>query len=396
MISGAIKGSLNKMDKALFDKSSPGRLVQIAANEVAFVPNALPPTWSFPSELWPLLAEAKQHIGELEGIGSVLPNPAILLRPLEDRESLQSSRLEGTYATPQELLLFELEPKEAASPTDRTNDYLEVFNYRRALHHGTSSPLPLSLRLVRELHEILLTGVRGRDKTPGEFRKVQVAIGATRRFVPPPPDLLFDCLSPLETAFHLDLMPHCLDPLVYSFLVHYQFETIHPFIDGNGRVGRLLLSIMLQQKCGLTKPWLHMSEFFEKHRDEYIAKLFSVSTAGTWTEWIHFCLVGVLSHTKETLLRCRRLLAAREDYMKRLAEAGGSIRLSQIVDLIFHSPFVRIPDLANRLNVTYPTAKSDVTRLVQVGILKELPIQPTKTFYAPEVFDVAYGELNTS
>jgi Fic family protein len=137
-----------------------------------------------------LLSEAKRFVGQLEGIGSVLPNPTILLRPIADREAIQSSALEGTYATARELLLFELQPRTGASESERTPDYLEVYNYQRALQHGVDGKLPLSLRLLRELHGILLSGVRGRDKTPGEFRRVQVAMGVTRRFVPPPPHLL--------------------------------------------------------------------------------------------------------------------------------------------------------------------------------------------------------------
>lgn len=382
------------MDKSLFGPVSPGRLVAISPDEVAFIPNPLPPAWTFPVRLWPVLAEAKRHIGELEGLGSVLPNPAILLRPLEDRESIQSSRLEGTYATPKELLLFELEPKESVSENDRTNDFIEVHNYRRALNHGTTSSLPLSLRLVREMHAILLTGVRGKDKTPGEFRRIQVAIGATRRFVPPPPEVVMECLDPLEKSFHDEGSGY--DPLVSCFLAHYQFETIHPFNDGNGRVGRLLLSIMLQEKCGLSKPWLYMSEFFDRHRDDYIGRLFSVSTRAAWDDWIEFCLLGVLTQAKDTVARCRKLLAVRDDYTRRLQQIGGSIRLSAIVDLIYDLPFVRIPDLANRLNVTYPTAKADVDKLIRAGILQALDDASSKTFYAPEVFNVAYSELEGS
>jgi Fic family protein len=256
-----------------------------------------------------------------------------------------------------------------------------------------SGSLPLSLRLIRELHGILLSGVRGRDKTPGEFRKVQVAIGATRRFVPPPPERLAECLHPLEAYFHQETN---LDPLVQCFLVHYQIETIHPFVDGNGRVGRLLLAIMLQQKCGLTKPWLYLSEFFERHKDEYINGLFSVSTTAAWSQWIELCLQGTLAHARDTIARCRNLLEVREQYAKRVADVGGAVRLSRIVEDVFHSPFVRVAQLAKKLDVTYPTAKADIERLVQAGVLQALPNVFPKTFYAPEVFRVAYGELDGS
>ncbi len=379
------------MDISRFGINSPGDVISIANGEHAFIPQPLPPKWEFPPALWPLLAEAKQQIGILEGLGRNLPNPAILLRPLEDREAIRSSSLEGTYATPRELLLFELAPKEPTSNHDPENDHREVFNYRQALHFGTSSELPLSLRLLRDLHRILMTGVRGKDKTPGEFRKQQVAIGSARRFVPPPPERLMDCLDPMEKSFHDNSVT--FDPLVQCFLMHYQFETIHPFNDGNGRVGRLLLAIMLQQKCRLTKPWLYLSEFYERYREEYVQNLFNISADGNWNDWIEFSLRGALTQAKETITRCERLLAIRESFTQRVADVGGSIRLGQIVDDVFHSPFVRVAELSRRLSVTYPTAKADLERLVQAGILRELSSISPKTYYAPEVFNVAYEEL---
>lgn len=380
------------MDRSRFSQDSPGALVDIGQGEIAFVPHALPPAWTFPGRLWPLLSQAKQQLGTLEGIGSVLPNPMLLLRPLSDREAIQSSRLEGTFATPKELLLFELQPKEPHSESDRLNDHREVFNYQQALNYGMTNDLPLSLRLIRDLHGILLSGVRGRDKTPGDFRKVQVAIGATRRFTPPPHEKLDECLFPLETYLHDE--SSMFDPLVFCFLVHYQFETIHPFVDGNGRVGRLLLAMMLQQRCGLSKPWLYMSEFFERHRDEYTNRLFSVSTNAQWTEWIEFCLQGTLEQAKSTITRCRKLIGVRESYTERVARVGGNVRLSRIVEGIFDSPLVQVSTLATKLEVTYPTAKADIDRLVQAGILHELLDISPKTFYAPEVFAVAYGDLD--
>ena len=379
------------MDITRFHTTAPGQTIPIQSGGHAFVPLPLPPKWEFPARLWPLLADAKQQLGVLEGIGRTLPNPAILLRPLEDREAIRSSRLEGTYVAARELLLFEMEPREAESEGDAANDQREVFNYRRALIQGVSSKLPLSQRLLRELHETLLTGVRGRDRSPGEFRRVQVAIGTDHRFVPPPPHLLPECLDALEKYFHLQDCPY--DLLVNCFLVHYQFETIHPFCDGNGRVGRLLLAIMLKANCGLSKPWLYMSEYFEKHREEYMQKLFNVSALADWEAWIEFCLRGTLSQARDTIRRCEQLLNVREDYMQRITTAGGSVRLTQIVEGIFNSPYVRIADLPKRLNVTYPTAKGDVDRLVQADILRELEGVSPKTFYAPEVFRVAYDDI---
>ncbi len=380
------------MDPKVFQSDPPGTIVSIGGGEHAFIPDPLPPHWEFPADLWPLLAEAKQHLGILEGLGRNLPNPTILLRPLADREAILSSRLEGTYATAKELLLFDLGPKEGASETDPANQQREVFNYRRALFHGTNSELPLSCRLLRDMHRILLDRVRGRDRAPGEFRKIQVTIGSAARFVPPPPERLGECLDPFEKYLHKQDSP--FDPLVDCFLVHYQFEAIHPFIDGNGRVGRLLLAIMLHQRCGLSKPWLYMSEYFEKNRDDYIAHLFQVSTHGNWRNWIEFCIRGTIRQARDTIRRCVRLRAVREDFLQRLTSVGGTVRLNQIVEDVFHSPFVRVADLARRLSVTYPTAKADVQRLIEVGILRDLPHVTPRTLYAPEVFNVAYEELD--
>ncbi|MBC8354679.1 MAG: Fic family protein [Planctomycetes bacterium] len=374
-----------------FAEARPGRIIPIMGDEHAFVPDQLPPDWEFPNGLWPLLAEAKHQIGILEGLGRNLPNPGILLRPLEDREAIRSSSLEGTYATPKELLLFELAPRESLSEGDPANDQREVFNYRLAFHHGTQSSLPLSLRLLKEMHEILLRGVRGKDRAPGEFRKIQVAIGSTRRFVPPPPEQVMTCLDALEKYFH-QAEPK-FDALVECFLVHYQFETIHPFNDGNGRVGRLLLALMLQQRCEMSKPWLYLSEYFDRYRDEYVQHLFHVSTHANWSAWVEFCLNATITQAKETIERCERMLAIREDFSARLVKVGGNVRLNQIVESIFHSPFVQVADLAKKLSVTYPTAKSDLERLASAGILQELPGAQPRTYYAPEVFNIAYESL---
>ncbi len=379
------------MDHKKFGDRSPGKLVPSWGEDWAFVPESLPPKWEFPVSLWPLLAEAREKLALLEGVGRTLPNPSLLLKPLGRREAIQSSRIEGTYASPKELLLFEMEPREPKAGEDRVSDWQEVWNHQAALDYAIASELPLSLRLIREVHSILMRGVRGKDKAPGEFRRVPVAIGDGRRFIPPPADQLKTCLDSLERYFHA---PARQDPLVECFLTHYQFETIHPFMDGNGRVGRLLLVIMIQQRCHLTKPWLYLSDYFEQRRDEYCQRLFEVSAQGAWTEWVEFCLRGTILQAAATVSRCDKLRAIREDYMRRLTDVGGSVRLNNIVEGLFNSPFVRITDIAAKLRVTYPTAKADVERLIQAKILRGVPNVPQKTFYAEEVYKVAYGDMD--
>jgi Fic family protein len=345
----------------------------------------------FPGDIVAGIGEAKAKVALLEGLGRTLPNPAILLRPLASREAIQSSRLEGTHATPRELLLFEMEPREAKSGEKQVNDWREVFNYRLALDHAVNSDLPLSLRLIRDMHRDLLTGVRGNDRAPGEFRRIQVAIATNHRFVPPPADLVPDCLNRFEKHIHA---PSSYDPFVDCYLMHYQFETIHPFMDGNGRVGRLLLAITIQKRCGLTKPWLYLSEYFEKHREEYFQRLFEVSTHARWAEWVEFCIKGTIEQAASAAERCDKLRSIREKYLLRLTDVGGNVRLNQIVENLFYSPYVQVTDVATQLKVTYPTAKADLDRMVKAKILKVLPNANRKTYFAPEVFDAAYADLN--
>lgn len=383
------------MDSSKFSYDSPGQLVTTPTmwgSRPAFVPYPLPPEWQFPTDLWPLLLEAVRELGTLEGVGASLPNPLILLRTLTARESIQSSRLEGTYASPRELLLFELQPKQSTFRNDAINDHREVYNYRKALNHGTESSLPLSLRLIRELHEILMDSVRGKEKDPGNFRRVPVGIGVDGRFIPPPPAYLPECLDRFEKYMNQQETP--FESLVNCFLLHYQFETIHPFNDGNGRVGRALLALTLQRNCRLTKPWLYMSEYFEKHREEYFGRLFDVSAKGDWAGWVRFCLAGAVRQSKATIARCRKLLTLREDYRRRLDSGAGSVRLAAIVDGLFENPMVQVAELQRRMKVTYPTASKDLEKLREAGILRELASFYPKTYYSPEVFAVAYDELD--
>lgn len=379
------------MDLSLFGPQSPGEIVRVDASLSAFVPAPLPPPeWDISTRLWPLITEAQARLALLEGVGRTLPNPELLLRPLRRREAIQSSRIEGTFATARELLLFEENTDSAVGAPDRISDSREVNNCRIALQHTTSTDLPLSLRLIRELHEILMTGVRGKDPTPGEFRQVQVAIGSSHRFVPPPVDRLPECLQAFERAIHASLSAN---PLVDCFLCHYQFEAIHPFEDGNGRVGRLLLAAMLQQRCQLTQPWLYLSEYFEQHRDEYIQNLFRISTEAAWDHWIEFCLRGVIAQANAAVERCDQLRQLRDDFTRRIADIGGSERLHRIAASLFDSPYIRVASLVQTLGVTYPTAKADVDRLIAAGILEELPDQFPRVVYSPELFRCAYADL---
>lgn len=377
------------MDLSRFQDNAPGQLVEIGAGEHAFIPEPLPPKWSLPATMWPLLLEAREQLALLEGVLRNLEEPMLLLRPLQQRESLRSSSLEGTHASPRELLLFDLGPREATSAADPVNAWREVHNHQRALEWATAVERPLSLHLIRSLHEMLLKGVRGRDRQPGSFRTDQVFIGHDRRFVPPPVTHLAQCLADLETGFE---EVGDLDPLIACYVVHYQFETIHPFFDGNGRVGRLLLALMIQRASKLSRPWLYMSAFFDRYKDEYIDGLLAVSTRAAWSEWIAFCLQGTIAQARDTVERCEALRSLQRSYNERVVATQGNIRLQRIVTDLFARPAVEISGLAKELGVTYPTAANDLRRLAEIGILEEVAGHRPKTFIAPEIVRVAFGD----
>jgi Fic family protein len=337
-----------------------------------------------------VLLEARTALASLDGTGKHLPNPELLLRPLQHREAQRSSSLEGTI-TPREQALFLLDPKYPESAEDPNNAFREGFNYGRALRHhfGGASRLPLSLRLIRDLHAILMEGVRGASQSPGEFRTSQNFIGRPPRSVPPPVTDLGPGLDSFEKYLHLDKR---LDPLVEAFLVHYQFEALHPFSDGNGRVGRLLLAITIAEWCRLSNEWLYMSDYFERNKDSYIDLMFRVSTHGDWQSWIDFCLRGVAEQALDAQRRCDRLLELQRDFHERVGEIGGSVRLVRIVDALFESPVVTVTSAQRLLEVTYPTARADLRRLEAAGILERIEGVGQITYVCGSVLRITYED----
>lgn len=354
-------------------------------HDVAFVPHALPRDYQVPSHLWPLLLRAKEELARLDGGGRHLENPNLLLTPLKRREALKSSSIEGTVASAEQLLLYEA----AGAREERLgSDVEEVGNYSAALDLGLEmlSEIPFSLRLMRNIHRRLMRGVRGQRKTPGEFRRGLVHIGVDRRFIPPPAEHLEDCLRQFETDMNAEVP---FDPLIWCYMLHYQVETIHPFNDGNGRVGRLLLGLMITDRCRLSRPWLYMSAWFEQHKDRYIDLLFGVSAEGDWDAWLEFCLQGTLEQALDTSRRLNALIDLRKDYRQRVSSSSGSARLHTILDLLFDTfPMVWISSLATSLGVTYPTSKADLDRLHDLGIVQELPDSRPKAFFAPEIIRI--------
>lgn len=360
------------MNPADFRKSRTGRLVSTVQGSLAFVPNPLPPS---DIELGPLVSEiarAALAVGELSGIGRTVASPFLLIRPFMRREAVASSKIEGTVTTLTELLLFEVEEKSART----TADTREVMNYVRALEHSLSRlhALPVCVRLINEAHAILLRSVsahRGASITPGQFRRDQNWIGArtiaNARFVPPPPQEVLPAMSALEK--YINALDEKIPLLVHLALIHYQFETIHPFPDGNGRVGRLLIPLILCERNAMSQPLLYVSSFFEKNYDEYIDKMLNISKNNAWADWIRFFLKGVEEAALEAMSKTKRLQELQKEYHERVRQARSSALLARVIDYLFEHPVVTIPYIAHLLGISYNAAKNNVERLIQYEIL---------------------------
>ncbi len=387
------------LDIASFTEFKTGRLEPIetkAGPNWCFIPNPLCSGFGPSASLWPLVAEARDAVGRLEQLKGILADPFLLLRPLQQREALRSSSLEGTYALPEELLLFDVEQDEDKAvvipKSHGRNERLEVWNHYEALRQGQDwlrEGEPLDKSLILRLHRILMTGVRGKDGRPGQFRSRQVAVGSQpRRFIPPPPDRIDGCIDALVD--YMQSNDGCKEPLVRCFIVHYQFEAIHPFEDGNGRVGRLLLSLCVSSWLNLTLPWLYLSEFYERNRREYNERLFRISTNGEWDEWIEFCMHGTIDQSNSTISRCEHLRALREDYNTQYGSLGR--RMRDIIEMIFVRPVIRISEVATKCNVTHETARQDLLKLLKVGVLSEIKKSRPRAFACSDVIAVAYGD----
>ncbi len=336
----------------------------------AFVPAPLPPKLDWTPRLIRVLSDADRLIGKLAGEGGRLPNPHVLMRPFVKREAVLSSKIEGTQATLGELLAAEAGVAVECSP----EDLREVGNYVVALEHGIQrlKKLPLCVRIVRELHEQLMTGVRGHQATPGRFRKVQNWIGrpgstpATASFIPPPPDEIEPCLAAWEKFLHESDLP----PLVSIALAHYQFEAIHPFLDGNGRVGRLLITLFLMERQILPTPLLYLSAFFEAARRDYYDSLRGVSERGAWNDWLEYFLLGVARMSEDALSRAMRMNAKLAEWQK--AVAGDSTNApSRVVELLAANPFITVKGAAVKLGVAFTTGQRAVERLERLGIVQQ-------------------------
>lgn len=341
----------------------------------AFVPNALPPAppLDLDAEHFERLERANRALGKLDGLSRFLPDVSLFVYWFVRKEAVLSSQIEGTQSSLSDLLLYE----QKEMPGVPLEDVEEVSRYVAAVNHGVKrlrEGFPMSLRLLREVHEVLLQTGCGSTKQPGEFRRSQNWIGGTRpgnaRFVPPPPENLIECLGDLEKFLHDQ--PVKTPTLIKAALSHVQFETIHPFLDGNGRVGRLLITLLLCAENAVSEPTLYLSLYFKRHRDIYYELLQKVRTTGAWEEWLLFFLEGVEETAEEAVSTATQILeifAADRARIESLGRpAGNALRVHSLLQ---RKPVVSVPAAANELDLTAPTVRSAIDNLQKIGLVRE-------------------------
>jgi Fic family protein len=378
---------------ARYDPTAAAHLVTAISGVRAFVPPPLPPELLFTPDLVALLSTADRALGQLAGVTASMPSPHLFTRALLRREAVLSSRIEGTQSTLSDLVLFEVGRR-----PDASGDVQEVSNYVAATDYllAADRTVPVGLWLLREAHRILLTGVRGDTADPGHFRTDQNWIGAAgadvrgARYVPPPPERLPDCLDLFQAYLR---GPRSLPPLVDLACLHYQFEAIHPFRDGNGRVGRLLITLLLVEWGLLPGPVLDFSAWIEQRRDEYYARLLAVSTNEDWPGWIAFFLDAVAEQARDVLQRARALHDLRDEYRARVTGVRSSSLLPKLVDEVFVNPAVTAGTVQRALGITNRAALVNIERLVAEGVLVEVESQGrTRRFLARELVAVVNGD----
>lgn len=375
-------------------ENAAGRVVRVGTGELAyeaFVPAPLPPRLDLSDELLRSLSEADRALGELSGLGRTLSNPDLLINPFIRKEAVLSSKIEGTQATLTDLYMFEAGA--ARSPgSEPAGDVREVINYMAALDYGLGriNDLPMSARLIRELHKRLMAGVRGQERSPGEFRTSQNWIGAPgslladASYVPPPPAEMDQAITEFERYVHRDEDAH--PPLIRLGLIHVQFEMIHPFIDGNGRIGRLMTSLLLVHWKLLPVPLLYLSAYFERERYAYYEHLNAVSARGAWSEWLVFFLRGIAEQSRDATTRAKRLQDLQTRWRESVTHARSSALLVRLVDHLFRTPVITVPVVRDLLGVTYPAAKANVEKLIDAGIVEPFDVSSYgRRYWAPQV-----------
>jgi Fic family protein len=362
-----------------------GELVN-SEGDVAFKPNPLPPEIRIEGELLDVFTRATSNVGRLSGIGRRVDNPSMLISPFIYKEAVLSSEIEGTRVTLSDVYEYEAGRENGSDPS--RNELKEVHNYVRAVFQGIEEmDGGIDTDLVRTLHETLMNGVRGADKQPGEFRDTQVFIGGRgteARFVPPPPSVVPYEMQNLETYVQTG---GAYQPLIDIGLVHYQFETVHPFRDGNGRMGRLIIMLMMCDEELLPEPYLYPSSYFNRNRAEYTDKLLAVSRDGAWEEWLSFFLEGISQQAQEAFGRASELLDLRDEYRERYQDGANSV--SHLAMEIFTKPYLTVTEASELLDMSYGAANNAVRKLESDDVLEEITGQRrNRVFRAREVFHV--------
>ncbi len=381
------------MDKKEF-KNQFGELVEIDDKRwgkfISFVPNKLPPTIEFDKTLVLALTKAESLLSKLSGVGLLLPNPDLLIIPYLKKEALSSSRIEGTRISLDEYFL-----SEAQDNQEENIEALEVLNYINAINYALEEiqTKPITNDLIKETHKILMNNVRGKDKFPGEFRKFQNWIGLpgskpqNANFVPPSyikiEKLVKEMIEYMDTYDEMPLLIKCA-------FMHYQFETIHPFCDGNGRIGRALIVLYLIKKNKISKPILYISGFFEKYKPDYARLLSEANKRGNFRDWLLFFLEALKTQSEEALDKAIMLQKLKEDYRNKVQSKSQITSMIQLVDHLFINPYITIKKVEKITNSTYPTAKKLVETLVSLEILelKDKKSQRNKIYRAREILEI--------
>lgn len=373
----------------ILESNRAGKIMNTMRGYSAFVPNKLPPSPPIiiDTEMQKLLSLADRKLGRLDGITQILPNPELFVAMYVKKEAVLSAQIEGTQAS----LVDVLNTPNGDNKDHSYNEVVEVVNYVNAINWGLQnlSTLPLSLRLIRDIHKVLLDGVRGSDKSPGEFRKSQNWIGpqgcslTTATFVPPTVDDMQQAMYDLENYMYED---DGLPALIKIALIHAQFETIHPFLDGNGRMGRLLITFWLCQQEILTKPLLYLSYYFKLNRLEYYDRLMAVRVKGDWESWIKFFLRGVATVSDEATESAKQIIGLQRKYSDILLQNDKSNNnYTVLLNLLFEQPIITKKDVSEKLGVSLPTANAIVDKFCELGILQDNT--PEKKRYKSFVFD---------
>jgi len=373
-----------------FHNPKVGKAIRTQTGYWTFIPTPLPPEIEWTTPLILALSDADRELSKLTTLAGNFPFPRLLTQPFMRREAVLSSRIEGTRASLVDLYNYESAQLSFLEPTD---DVREVHNYVLALDYGLErlETLPVSLRLIREIHARLMEGVRGGNLTPGKFRKTQNWIGPagstieTATYVPPPMDEMHNALNELEKFIHADTE---IPTLARAGMIHYQFEAIHPFLDGNGRVGRLIIMLLFHEWNILSQPLLNLSAYFERHRQEYYDHLLAVSQRGKWEEWLRFFLRGISLQAQDSVFRMTSLQGIRTKYEALVQADRNSARMAEVIDFVFSRPILTIKQLESGLDMPYMAAKRYVEKLVDAGVLQETTgYARNRVFQANEIFD---------